>query len=256
MAKDFSRFMRRKYQQTETSSQYSAKNELFASDRCLKNYTADIIKKMSRWFVNKRSTAAMQSKVLEFGAGIGTLAVEYQLQNKIKPDCLEIDSEHVAVIKKRGFDCYTSLQEIDKRYHVIYTSNVLEHIEDDSLAIKNLYDKLENNGYLAIFVPAFQCIWSDLDEIAGHYRRYSRKELCNKVINQRFKILSCYYVDSMGFFAWLLLRFKGYKTGDKIVSDRSLTFFDKCIYPLSRFFDLLGLRYFFGKNLLLIAKKC
>jgi predicted SAM-dependent methyltransferase len=59
---------------------------------------------------------------------------------------------------------------------MIYSSNVLEHIEDDSRALNEMFAKLQINGKLAIYVPAFMFLFSDLDIKAGHFRRYSKKE--------------------------------------------------------------------------------
>jgi SAM-dependent methyltransferase len=243
--------------QTSTNLDFSATAELYANERCLKNYCADIIKKITKGLSRSISLQKQNSnlEILEFGAGIGTLATEYAAKNGLKPDCVEIDPTQAQIIKDRGYRCFSDLSELQKKYDAIYTSNVLEHIEDDSGSIKRLYGCLKPGGGIAIYVPAFMCLWSQMDELVGHYRRYSRDELCQKVSLAGFQILTCHYVDSIGFFAWLYLRYKGYKAGDAAGSDTSLKFFDKVLYPFSHVIDLLGCRYLFGKSLLLIAQK-
>src|SRR5215208_4837048 len=52
--------------------------------------------------------------------------------------------------------------------------NVLEHVEDDRAAIRNMLDVLEPGGHLLLFVPAFRQLYTDLDRLAGHLRRYTR----------------------------------------------------------------------------------
>lgn len=245
--------------QTYLDVDFSATNELFSNERCLKNYNTDIVKKITKGFLS--SYIALHKKInsfaeiLEFGAGIGSLAVEYALQSGIKPDCIEIDPKQTKIINERGFKCFSTIGELQKKYDAIYSSNVLEHIEDDAKVIKEFYESLKPGGCIAIYVPAHMCLWSQMDESVGHYRRYSKKELLEKVYSSGFKILSCHYVDSIGFFASFYFILKGYKAGNNTSLDKGLKIFDTFLYPLSRILDWLGCRYLFGKNLLLIAEK-
>jgi SAM-dependent methyltransferase len=238
--------------QSDNNPEFSATNELIANEQCLKNYNSDVIKKITRGFSHAAGHA-----ILEFGAGIGTLADEYLAQNKIKPDCIDIDPEQIKIIQNKGFNCFNSMNDITQKYDAIYTSNVLEHIENDTQTLKELYSHLKPGGRLAVYVPAFMCLWSQMDELVGHFRRYTRQELNQKVKAAGFNLLSCHYSDSIGFFAWLYLRLIGYNPGDANSStpNKSLKFFDRVLYPLSRTLDRMGLRYLFGKNLLLIAEK-
>ena len=69
------------------------------------------------------------------------------------------------------------------------------------------------------------------------------------------KIKKIQYVDSIGFFASLALKIFGYNTNSGLGSRKSIKFYDKYIFPVSKIFDMIGLKYLFGKNLLIIAKK-
>lgn len=55
--------------------------------------------------------------------------------------------------------------------------DVLEHIEDDLAFLVSLRRLLRPCGRVYVSVPAFQFLWSSEDEIAGHYRRYTRRSL-------------------------------------------------------------------------------
>lgn len=50
--------------------------------------------------------------------------------------------------------------------------DVLEHIQDDIGFLKTLHNLMEPSGRLYITVPAYQALWSVVDEDSGHYRRY------------------------------------------------------------------------------------
>jgi SAM-dependent methyltransferase len=237
--------------QSEENPDFSATSELYANENCLKNYNADVIKKITKGIHSNHSLP----NILEFGAGIGALAKEYSIQNNVKPDCIEIDPQQIKIIQQRGFTCFNNLNALTKKYDAIYTSNVLEHIKDDTHTLKELHSHLKPGGRIAIYVPAFMCLWSEMDAAVGHHRRYSRQELHQKVKASGFNVLSCYYVDSIGFFAWLYLRFKGYNPANTAATNKSLKFFDRILYPFSKLIDKLGFRYLFGKNLMLIAEK-
>ena len=47
----------------------------------------------------------------------------------------------------------------------------------------------------------------------------------------------------------------GYNTNDGLGSKKSIKFYDKYIFPISKILDKLGFKHFIGKNLLIIAKK-
>ena len=60
---------------------------------------------------------------------------------------------------------------------VLVMLNVLEHIENDDLALKNAYKLLKPGGSLIIEVPAGQYLYDSYDKQLQHFRRYSSSEL-------------------------------------------------------------------------------
>ena len=232
--------------QSDSNLEYAGGDELWALEKYLVNYNQSLILKLVK---NQKESL----DVLEFGAGIGTLATLWNKVTGVKPDCLEIDPKQQSIIRERGFNCHDSIATIDKTFDVIYTSNVLEHIEDDLLTLKQLHSKLKDNGALVIYVPAFQMLYSELDEKIGHYRRYEKQDLLKKLNQSGFVVDSSYFSDSIGFFAWLYMKIKGYS--DKKSTSESMRFYDKFIFPLSEIFDAIGFKYLFGKNILIYATK-
>jgi SAM-dependent methyltransferase len=71
----------------------------------------------------------------------------------------------------------TALPFADATFDVVAAFDVVEHCEDDSLALAELARVLVPGGRLLLSVPAYQWAWSDHDVRAGHYRRYRRSEL-------------------------------------------------------------------------------
>lgn len=232
--------------QKDGQSEYSGSAELWANERDLVRYNRDVVRMLS--------AVPDARRVLEFGAGIGTLACLWQEANNVRPECLEIDSKLRDVITGRGLVCHASLESVDRNIDLIYSSNVLEHIEDDASALRELRQHLRPGGNLAIYVPAFMCLYSELDAAIGHFRRYRRNELEQKLKAAGYEIERANYSDSIGFFAWLWVKLRGYGPQNALGTDRSLAIYDRFIYPASRVLDRIGLNRLFGKNLLVIAR--
>lgn len=84
------------------------------------------------------------------------------------------------------------------RFDTILCLDVLEHIPDDVLAIKNLCYVLKNNGRLIIAVPALGSLYGLRDKNIGHYRRYDNKQLTNTLIACGLDIEKLRYWNFLG----------------------------------------------------------
>ena len=78
---------------------------------------------------------------------------------------------------------------LESEFDVIGSFDVLEHIGNDALALRNIHKALKDNGGLILTVPQHKWLWSAYDDMACHKRRYSRKELHAKVTDAGFKII-------------------------------------------------------------------
>ena len=235
--------------QTKFNIEYSGIKELNNSEQGLQFYTEDIVKKM-----RKHIKIDTNDNVLDFGAGSGQLAEIWRDKYEINPICLEIDPSLVEVLVEKKFRVFQKLDEIQEKIKFVYTSNVLEHIEDDVAALKEIKNKMVVNGKLVIYVPALPVLFSDFDASIGHYRRYTKKELINKVTNAGFKVESCFWNDSLGILASLAVKLLGYEGKIKLGNVKFLLVYDRVIYPISKILDSILFKYLIGKNLFLIAE--
>ena len=233
--------------QNSKNSKYSGVNEKFNME-VMTNYNNHIFEVALNYFKNVK-------KCLDFGAGIGTLALILRKKFNINPVCIEIDEDNINYLKKRKFKFFKNLKGAPTENDLIFSSNVLEHIEDDQNTLNLMKKKLKKNGILYLFLPAKMFLWSGMDEAVGHYRRYEFKEIKMKCERAGFEIKKIQYVDSIGFFASLAIKFFGYNINDGLGSKKSIKFYDKYIFPISKIFDMIGFKYLFGKNLLIVAKK-
>ena len=108
-------------------------------------------------------------------------------------------------------------------------------------------------GGIYIYVPAFNFLWTSLDEKVGHYRRYSRTDILTKLQSAGFQNIDFEYADSAGFFATLVFKF--FSFNNKQVNTKTIVSFDKYFFPIGRLLDLIFFKYFFGKNISVFAKR-
>jgi len=76
----------------------------------------------------------------------------------------------------------------EKIADVIILLNVLEHIESDGEALKEVFDLLKPGGALILEVPAGRFLYDSYDKELLHYRRYSSSDLVEKLKKVGFEI--------------------------------------------------------------------
>lgn len=105
----------------------------------------------------------------------------------------EIDIEGLKLANKRLKK--EQLFQLDARnipfaeaYDLIGIFDVLEHIDEDEIVLKQIYKALKPNGGLLITVPQHDFLWSNADDFSCHKRRYSRADLTTKIIKAGFNV--------------------------------------------------------------------
>ena len=233
--------------QSDDNSEYSGLDELLNLE-VMKNYNYFIVSMAMKY-------ASRSKTVIDFGAGIGTLSLIIRDRFKIEPICVEIDKTNKEYLKKRGFVLNHGLSTLENKVDLIFSSNVLEHIEDDLLVLRDMKTQLVEGGRIFLYLPAKMLLWSELDEKVGHYRRYEYNELKEKCKEVGLTIERLHFADSLGFFASLVLKIFGFDKDGGLGSVSSLQFYDKWLMPMSIFLDIFGFKYLFGKNIILVARK-
>jgi hypothetical protein len=239
--------------QTDLQNAFSAIQELQDGEEGLARYNLDVAKKLFFGLGLASDIHRSHLMVVEFGAGTGTLAEVWRDQFAIDPFCIEIDPDLLSILRSKGFKTNSSIKNLPAEISYIYTSNVLEHIEDDVLALSVIRRKMEIGGRIAIYVPALPFLFSDLDRHVGHFRRYKKRELVRKVKLAGFEVEKCYYNDCIGVLASILLKILGFRNKTGLGSKKSLLFYDQYVFPVSKILDRLIFRYLIGKNLFLFA---
>ena len=109
--------------------------------------------------------------------------------------------------------------------------NVLEHIEDDLEALRNIRSMLEDGGRAVILVPSGQSIFNSLDEELGHFRRYSEDQLREKMTAAGFDVETILRFNRASRPGWWL---NGTVLKRRTISRLQLRNFDRLVWLLRR----------------------
>jgi SAM-dependent methyltransferase len=223
-------------------SEYTGKDTLEVLEAA-KNYSRFLASSVHK-------LASPTSRVLDFGAGTGHIAsmVTGFVAELV---AVEADPELRRQLKKRGITCAELADLADSSFDLIYTLNVLEHIDDDAEAVKSLASKLKPGGVLYIYVPANPILYSNFDARIGHFRRYTRESAAAMLSKSQLEPFALKFHDPIGYFAALFYRFA---VNSGRVGEKSIRIFDRILFPLSRFLEPLT-SSFLGKNIAISARK-
>ena len=198
----------------------------------------------------------LRGEILEVGGGCGSFTKIYYNKKIKNLTITEVDKKNLSSLKKY-FKKYRNISitskhinKIDKKFDTIIYLHVLEHIKNDKKEILEAKKKLKKNGHLIFIVPAHQKIYSRLDKLVGHHRRYEINFFKKKF--KSLKLLDLRFLDSMGYILYYLNKIFFKK--EKYPSKLKIFIWDKIFTPLSFIIDFITL-YKFGKCILVIYKK-
>lgn len=135
------------------------------------------------------------TNMLEIGCGTGFVldGIRRAFPNLVLTGS-EIFVEGLDVARKRVPDA--QLLQMDARripfrdeFDLVGAFDVIEHIEEDERVLSEILGALRPGGVVLVTVPQHPFLWSELDEIACHQRRYRRGEMEAKLRATGFEVL-------------------------------------------------------------------
>lgn len=91
-------------------------------------------------------------------------------------ECYNFTKEHVPELDlERG--SILDLQYESNSFDLVCAFDVIEHVEDDQLAVIEMKRVCRKAGAVVLTVPAFMSLWSKHDEVNHHFRRYRLNEI-------------------------------------------------------------------------------
>jgi SAM-dependent methyltransferase len=189
-----------------------------------------------RWVISQFAPF-LGKRVIEVGAGIGTFSRTLLTYTALSELILVEPGENLFPLLQKRFSGeprvkivhgYFQDLEISATADSIVLVNVLEHIAEDQMLLDNIHKTLIPGGTLFLLVPAFSWVYGSLDEAFGHYRRYNKASLTEKLQGAGFRILRVAYLNVPGLIAWFLT---GRVLRRKTLKSRYVRLYDRWIIP-------------------------
>ncbi len=209
----------------------------------------------NRWTLNKFKKF-LKGDILEVGCGIGNFTKTLSQYGRVT--AIDIDDYLIKEAKKNGdVKIQTGYGDIEKRkyffnnkkFDTIVCVNVLEHINDDVIALRNINKLLKKNGTLILLVPIYTFLFGEIDRTVHHYRRYNPKFISKKMELLGYRIISSRKLNFVGAIGWFI---SGKIFKNKQVTENKIKLFN-LISPLLYLENLI--EPIIGTSILIIAKK-
>ena len=140
------------------------------------------------WFQSKfalarklvESIAASHDSILDLGCGTGGFLSCIEDLGEVHG--VDGSKQAVAFCHARGLSRvkHCAAEDVDHPdavFDLVTSLDLLEHLPEPELALREVLRVLRPGGHLVITVPAHKLLWSQHDEALGHLRRYDRKSL-------------------------------------------------------------------------------
>ena len=203
----------------------------------------------------------MNGRILEIGSGIGNIS-QYFIDAKSNIVLSDIREEYCNALRQKfpnnqvlildlvHPDFENVYSHLLGSFDACFAMNVVEHIEDDHLAMKNLVSLLKVGGKVLILVPAGPSLYNDIDKGLFHFRRYT-----DSMMNELFQAAPLlmekkWMFNALGIPAWF---FGGKIMKKKEVEGDQMNLYNKLI-PIARFLDWITFRKM-GLSIIALATK-
>jgi len=188
-------------------------DEIYTTDQ----YGSQILARLSRaprynrWMADAIKPYCGE-RVLEIGSGVGNLTRMLIPRNKyIASDINPLYLQSLANLSANrpymeasycDVTSVSSFPKLEERYDTVICLNVIEHIPDDRGGLMNIKSVLAPSGRAIILVPQGPSNMGTLDEVLGHYRRYTRESLTALALDCGFKVRVMLAFNRVGSAAW------------------------------------------------------
>ncbi len=159
----------------------------------------------------------VKGRILEIGSGIGNIS-QFFLRDKYDITLSDIRDSYCDKLRQKFgdkgmhvFNMDLVHADFDAKYKnllgsfdTVFALNVVEHIENDLLALRNINKLLAADGVVIILVPAYPFLYNGIDKGLEHYRRYTQRMTNATLTQAKFKIIHEQYFNAMGIAAWFI----------------------------------------------------
>jgi SAM-dependent methyltransferase len=172
-----------------------------------------MLNRLDAWLFEEISPYFGQ-RILEIGSGHGNfvqhlLDRELVVATDIEPSSVEIVRRKFAQHPNLQPLVYNACEPVTNElcaFHLdtIVSLNVFEHIEDDLKALSNMAEILWAGGRIILVVPAHEVLYGTMDSSIGHFRRYTKRAMTQKMRQAGFVVEKQFYLNLLGAFGWFV----------------------------------------------------
>ena len=226
------------------------------------------------WFVARRAiimdmlfqkySIGASSRILDVGCNYGYFVGDLQKKGYTNAYGTDISAEAIEYGKQQGIH-NLSVATADRLpfpeggFEATLALDVIEHIEDDRAALKEIARVTKKGGYFFVMVPAYMWMWSLQDEVALHFRRYTKKTFRAAAEGSGFRIVGMTYFNTLLFAPIVLIRMlerlmKVNRSSDFELNNAFTNTVLKAIFGLEAHL-LRFIKFPFGVSLLVVLQK-
>jgi SAM-dependent methyltransferase len=149
------------------------------------------------------------ARILDAGCGSGRNMVELARHGEITGIELSPTSVRLARARNCGEVLEGSVLDLpfpEGAFDLVVSLDVIEHLQDDAGALRELRRVTRPGGALLVTVPAYQWLWSGHDEVNHHHRRYNRRTLLAAAVSAGWRAERSTHFNSLLLPIAILLR--------------------------------------------------
>ncbi|MCR9089624.1 MAG: class I SAM-dependent methyltransferase [Rhodobacteraceae bacterium] len=144
------------------------------------------------WLVRRELERLGTARWLDIGCGTGDFAGTLRnvpglsiTGSEIYLSGLRFARHHLPDVEFIQYDVTEG--RLDRCFDIVTAFDVLEHVDEDQAGMQHVAEMLSDDGVFILSVPQHAFLWSTLDEVVHHKRRYSRAEMVQKLKRAGFQ---------------------------------------------------------------------
>jgi len=212
----------------------------------------------NRWMY-EQIASFIESPVLEIGSGIGNIS-KCCLNEGHSLVMTDIRTEYIDFLKENFSEQQQNIVRLDLvdedfdekhksqfgKFKTVFALNVMEHIENDRLAMYNATKLLCDGGKLIVLVPAHAMLYNKIDRNLFHFKRYGFRDLSELMQAAPLKLEIVKGFNGLGIAAWV---YGGLFSRNGVIAGGDMKLYNRLV-PIAKWIDRLT---FFKLGLSLIA---
>ena len=165
------------------------------------------------WFTGRRKLfgriigdlpITKDAPVLDVGTSTGTNLRLLRELGFAQVTGLDMSEDAVRFCAKKGLGSVrlgsaTQMPFADESFSLVMATDILEHIDDDALALAEIHRVTRPKGSVLLTVPAFMSLWGPQDVVSHHKRRYRREQFLERVRSAGLSPSDAFYFNYLLF---------------------------------------------------------